>query len=88
MQKLAIYKKYITIRLVNMQIILNIIKKTSQLKGLKNSIILKKQNNQYSFTDSKYSPDIYKVLAINKKKKNIFLAETRLTGDKIKKIIY
>ncbi len=85
---MAIHGKRVTIRPVDMQMVLDIVEKAPQLGGLKNPIPPKKQNNQHPSTGGKYPPGAHKVSAANKKKKDAFLAETGLTGDEIEEITH
>ena len=74
-----------------MQIVLNILKKTSELAELKNLIILKNsvisEKNQYSVKDNKHFLDTYKYPAMIQKKKIYYQLEVNLLQIKLKKLL-
>src|SRR5438034_8531633 len=99
MQKLIVHRKHVIIRLIDMQMMLNIVKKISQLTELKKSITSENQNDlhhftddKHSFTDSKHSSSDdkhlsdHKLSAIAKKTRNEFLNDSELISEKIERM--
>ena len=99
MQKLTIHEKYVIIRSVDMQMMLNIIEKISQLTELKKFITSENQNDshhfindKHSFTDSKHSSSDdkhlsdHKLSATAEKTRNEFLNDNELISEKIEKM--
>ena len=99
MQKLTVHKKHVIIRSVDMQMMLNIVEKTSQLTEFKKSITSENQNDlhcstddKHSFTDSKHSSSDdkhlsdHKLSATAEKTRNEFLNDSELISEKIERM--
>ena len=92
MQKLAVHRKHVTIRSVDMQMMLNIVEKTSQLTELKKSITSENQNDSHCSTDDKHSSNDdkhlsnHKLSATAKKTRKKFLNDNELISEKIERM--
>src|SRR5438034_6817973 len=99
MQKLTVHEKHVIIRSVDMQMMLNIVEKTSQLTKFKKSITSENQNDSHYFIDDKHfftnskhfsSDDKYfsdhKLSTTVEKTKNEFLNNNELISEKIERM--
>ncbi len=99
MQKLTVHEKHVTIKSVDMQMMLNIIEKISQLTELKKSITSENQNDLHYFIDDKHSFNNdkhfstdnkhlsnHKLSVTAEKTRNEFLNESKLISEKIEKM--
>ncbi len=85
---MAVHKKHVIIRSVDMQIMLDILKKTPQLTELKKLITSQKQINQHSSINDKYFSDAHKLSTAVRKTRNAFLIKIKLTRDEIEEITH